>query len=166
MSVFYRYIRPTKLNDTRIELDTLPKGGVCLRFEEYQGKDEAWIWFTYSRCRNNELFSKDVAKLIADARATAAVDRKHHLLGHYGKLEYVKGADEMIGRVVQWCDTWVPPPEATPMIQHYHRVAMQELSTTIKLLLAQNERERKKAEIWKAGIAAAGYSARYEELNK
>lgn len=68
MSVKYRYHRPIEYNARRIG-ETRPSlyGGICFRFEERE-RDQI---VTFSVCHPTELFSKSVAKRIADERAAS-----------------------------------------------------------------------------------------------
>jgi hypothetical protein len=157
---FYRYIRPVKFNEQRIELDTSPRGGICLRFEEYNNK----LWFTHSRCHADELFSKEVAKRIADTRAKAVTTQKLHVLGYLGDLPCIKDTSTLVEHVIDWCLNWVPPEDAGATVRQYLRVEQRQLGSALHELTTQNAMERLKAEIWKEGMAAAQYKRQYEAL--
>jgi hypothetical protein len=161
MSQWYRYIRPVKFNERRVELETQPNGGVCLRFEEYNGA----LWFTHSRCPNNELFSKEVAKRISDARAEIVKLKKVHVLGYHGQLKLGQSTDDLIASVIDFCLNWELPPDAAEHVHRYMRAEHLELGSVLQKLIAQNAAEKQKSEIWKAGIAAAGHSSRYEQIS-
>ena len=162
MKIFYRYIRPIKFDEHRLELDTLPRGGICLRFEEYRQGNK--LWFTHSRCHADELFSKEVAKRIADTRAKAACTAKLHALGYLGDLEAVKETSELVDLVTCWCLNWIPPFDSSTYIRQYLRTEQRQLGVALQELVTRNTMERQKAEIWKAGITAAGHAARYEAV--
>lgn len=74
MKVFYRYIRPLKV-DSRFELRSTTRGGTCLRFED----DGSRIWFSYSRCHLDDDFNSRVARAIADSRADVIRGEPKHL---------------------------------------------------------------------------------------
>jgi hypothetical protein len=93
--IFYRYVRPVRLNLERCEIETDPKGGVCLRFE--RNGDET-LKFSFSRCHENELFSKEVAKRVADERALRAVDEP--------KIENIADKHLLIEQVIDYCLSW------------------------------------------------------------
>lgn len=62
--VFYRYLRAVRLNERQVSRQTLPRGGICFRFER-AGDVYLPSW---SICHPTDLFSKEVARLMADER--------------------------------------------------------------------------------------------------
>lgn len=161
MRHWYRYVRPVKFNERRVELETQSHGGVCLRFEEYKGT----LWFTHSRCGSKELFSKDVAKRISDVRAENARFRKIHTLGYHGQLLLGQETDALIMSVIDFCLNWELPEHANEHVHKYMRAEHLELGNALRKLLAKNAAEKQKADLFKEGIAAAGHSSKYEQIS-
>ena len=151
---FYRYIRPLKFNEARVELETLTTGGVCLRFD--QNEDGA-LRFSYARCHEDELFSKLVAKRIADNRASTIAD--------VHTIPFMQNVENLCLAVIEYCSE---EHESThsPAVSKYLNLELKQLGGALELIVARNQREREKAEIWRSGIAAAHYGDRYESLSR
>jgi hypothetical protein len=162
MKPFYRYIRPVKLNEQRLELETLPRGGICLRFDERDGELE----FTHSRCHTDELFSKAVAKRVADFRAA----NRLNLVGQPPPPTVPMTMDPVIlvDEVIKSCTAWDPMifDLGQNFYLTYMKLELHELKNALERLVDSNLREQEKAEIWKAGIAAAKHGERYESLSR
>jgi hypothetical protein len=163
MKTFYRYIRPVKLNEHRLELETVPHGGVCLRFDE---APDGTLFFTHARCHHEELFSKAVAKRVADQRAT----NRQGLVGQPAPPTVPMAMDptilteEVIKAAAAWDPAWFDLGENFYMT--YMKLELRELKNALEQLIESNKRELAKAEIWKAGIAAAKHGERYESLSR
>jgi hypothetical protein len=163
MTPFYRYVRPVKLNEQRLELETVPHGGVCLRFDE---APDGTLLFTHARCHHEELFSKAVAKRVADQRA----NNRRGLVGQPAPPTVPMAMDpatltaEVIKACVAWDPAWFDMGENFYMT--YMKLELHELKSALEHLVASNRREQAKAEIWKAGLAAARHGERYESLSR
>ena len=150
MTAFYRYIRPVKFNEHRVELETLPHGGICLRFDE---NEDGTLWFTFSRCHSDELFSKEVAKRIADNRAKAAHSAPRHEL--CGSLTPSKVTEVLVEQVIDWCEAWTAPIDTRWYVTGlYLEQEYRALARALELLVASNLSEKHKADVWKEGLAA------------
>lgn len=164
MIPFYRYIRPVKLDETRGELTTLPHGGVCLRFDE--APDDSALFFTHARCHSEELFSKMVAKRVADQRASV----RRGLSGQPPMPTVPMSMDPAVltDGVIKACSVWDPVwfDLGANFFLTYTRLELRELKFTLEQLVQSNTREQTRARIWKAGIAAAQYGAQYENLSR
>lgn len=146
MTAFYRYIRPVKFNQSRVELDTLPRGGICLRFDE---NEDGTLWFTFSRCHGDELFSKEVAKRIADNRAKTARPE------FCGAFRPSKITEVLVEQVIDWCDEWrAPIGNRWYVTGLYLEQEYRALARALEQLITSNLAEKHKADVWKEGLAA------------
>ena len=154
MKTFYRFVRPLKLDEKRIELDTLPKGGVCLRFDE--NPEGGTLRFNYARCHPEDLFSKAAAKKIADHRASIDVSMC--------SVPFTEDTTKLVADVIEYCmaDHGVP----TTYLEIYKRAELRELGQALQLLVARNDAEHRKAEIYKTAWQAARYVEGYENLSR
>lgn len=158
MTHFYRYIRPQLFNETRVELQTVPHGGVCLRFDT---SADGTLWFSHARCHGDELFSKSVARKVVDSRA--AMYAQH--ASCFGGIQPTKDTDVLVEAVIAWCNSWVPSDDSV-LLNKYVAVELSELSKTLAALVADNHREAARAEIWKMGISAKNVGLAYENLSR
>lgn len=158
-NTFYRYIRPTIFDTKRAEIVTHLHGGVCLRFELYNDK----LWFTHSRCAMSELFSKDVAKCVADQRAKIAKHSKYHMLGYCGAFPITKKTSDLCSFVSSWAETWVPEVNEAAVL--YHAFELKELTSFLKLIEFNNRQQECLAQDWKSSIAAAHYGEMYGKID-
>jgi hypothetical protein len=156
---FYRYIRPTAFDSKRAELVTSPYGGVCLRFEQL---DNGRLWFTHSRCDPSNLFSKEVAKNIADDRATFAKRESYQDLGYCGDFKFTTKIKDLLGWVIQWSDSWVPESREPAIL--YHAFELKELASALVLIDFVNTQQAKLADDWKTSMTAAQYGEMYGNL--
>lgn len=147
---FYRYVRPLQFNEQRVELETKPHGGICLRFDEMTDG----LSFTHARCHSSELFSKSVARRIVDARGTqlASTPAQPRVLNAMNALELTE-------RVIESCRAW--NSNSKEVLAMYYKLELTELATALDKLLAENATASAKAEIWKAGLAAINYTEKY-----
>lgn len=160
MPIFYRYIRPLELDEQRIELRTAARGGVCLRFEGAGGHGD--LRFTHARCHADELFSKTVAKQIADQRALQYIGVQ------LPTVPYSMDSATLADSVVAACE-WDPAHgngDVSPFQLNYLKLELHELKNALQLLLVSNRRELEKHEIWMAGIEAAQHGRLYESLGR
>lgn len=165
MKTFYRYLRALKFNDSRMELETLPHGGICLRFQE---SEDGNLWFTYARCSPTELFSKSVARRIADHRAAHLADSTIESLNAsplHGPLIFTEETDVLIEMVIVFSLAFAQLGVEAPIIGYLSQ-ELNALAKALQHLAASNIREMRKADIWKAGIAAANFKGGYESLSR
>lgn len=153
--IFYRYIRPVHFNSARVEIDTNPYGGICLRFEELNDA----LWFVHSRCTMNELFSKDVAKHVVDQRALTIKEMNFHEKGYCGRFPITKNTAQLSQAVQTWCESWVPTVKEATVL--YHAFDLKELSTMLDLIKFNNIQQEDLAKHWRAAIEAAHYGEKY-----
>jgi hypothetical protein len=164
--LFYRYVRPVKLDEGRLELTTLPRGGVCLRFQEM---GDGALSFTHSRCHTDDLFSKEVAKRVADSRAA-----QYAKIAEGGvnppppTVPMAMDPAILVKSVIEACDAWDPTlfDLGHNFYVTYLKLELHELKTTLTHLIDSNTCENAKAKIWRAGIEAAKYAERYESLSR
>ena len=155
MNSFYRYIRPLKFIERRIELETLPRGGICLRFQE---EAEGGLSFTHARCHTDELFSKAVAKRICDDRSAS----QKHWAFDKPTVPYNTNAVILVQDVIATAETWNPSvAKDMAAVATYLKLEMRELSSCLDRLVSSNGREVAKADIWKFGLGAAGFINQY-----
>ncbi len=160
VSVFYRYIRPQRFNPKRVELMTMPKGGVCLRFERLPEGDR---FFTYARCHPTEYFNKDVARVIADDRATAAKSDERVL----NQLRFIPDnqiTDLLVTVVILRCRQMDVSKEH-PLIQHYMKIEYAGFADVLEQLHNSNIREEQACEAWKR-VNADLWKTAYQRANK
>lgn len=137
-SIFYRYVRPLKFNRERCELETAPKGGVCLRFERVA--DEV-LTFSFSRCHEDELFSKEVAKRVAD-------DRAWRLRTWEGpprpEIQQTTEKSLLVEQVIDYCLSWrgSGSPIQTYMEHEYRDLAIALVRILKKNVRAQEQLDR------------------------
>jgi hypothetical protein len=163
-SIIYRYIRPLKFNTQRFELETQARGGVCLRFER---RGEGTYWFTHARCRDDELFSKTVAKQICDDRALKSLQRDGlHLVNHYLGAFDGHSANELVQQAILHSDTWQPPTDAGPTVQVYLLNELRLLGSVVRGLEARNKREQQNEKLWKDSVKANQIHDLYARVNQ
>jgi hypothetical protein len=162
MKPFYRYIRPVKFNEQRLELETAPRGGICLRFEQ---NEDGTLWFTYARCHPDELFSKDVAKRIADNRAYAMIKGKSTC--HGGQLANTQLTELLAEQIIEHCEAWRAPIGKDWMVRGlYMEHELKELGRDLELLVQSNIREKHKGSVWISGIEATRVKDQYDRLDR
>ena len=160
MNVFYRYIRPQRFNPRRVELMTMPKGGICLRFEELPEGD---LFFTYARCHPTDFFSKDVARVIADDRASAARTDVRVLQ----RLRLIPDSQDttlLVNAVIRRCRQMDVTDEHA-LIQHYMRNEYVGLADVLEQLDQTNTREKQMCEAWRR-VNADLWKTAYAGANK
>lgn len=160
MNVFYRYIRPQRFNPKRVELMTMPKGGICLRFEELPEGD---LFFTYARCHPTEYFNKDVARVIADDRA-AAGRSDARVLEQLRNVPYSQNTDLLVHAVIRRCREMDVSSEHL-LIQHYMKIEYAGFADILEQLHYSNIREEQACEAWKR-VNADLWKTAYQEANK
>ncbi len=151
LKTFYRYLRPQRFNEKRMELLTLPKGGICLRFEELPEGD---LFFTYSRCSPTEFFNKEVAREITDARAEFIL-REPDLLTAVRNLPSTRDSNLLISLVIERSLNVQIGIDSS--VKSYIRQEYAALGKSLKQLLEENARQRLRlsrladaTEFWKA----------------
>jgi hypothetical protein len=160
MNVFYRYIRPQRLNKKRMELQTLPHGGICLRFERLPEGD---LFFTYARCHPYDSFSKDVARVIADDRAAAAKSDAR-VLQQLRALPDTQSTGQLIHSVIRRCRLMDTPNEHD-IVQRYMQQEYSGFAAVLERLEEDNRLEELRCTAWKKGMADVGWAI-YQGLNK
>lgn len=158
MTVFYRYYRPQKYSTKRAAMETLPRGGVCLRFETLE-RDE--MWFTHARCHAAELFSKNTARQIVDQRARELFDRRYDL------PLVPNGADPgfLVAATLQAIFNWQQqqqPPEQ--IFTEYLAVEYRELAETLHQIITMNAKAEMDQEAFNLHLAAKQYGELYASL--
>lgn len=161
MKSFYRFYRPVRFDERRVELITALNGGICLRFDENSGIPGV-LQFNYARCRDDELFSKSVAKQIADHRFSLDHD--------FASVPFSENATVLAYAVIAYCgeehEHPTPITHGAEIAWNYRQSALRDFGHSLRDLVAANQREATKAEIWRAGIAAAHYGDSYESLSR
>jgi hypothetical protein len=158
MKIFYRYIRPVKFVENRAELQTLPHGGICLRFEELESGE---LTFTHARCHDDELFSKEVAKNITIQRSAGRAQGIE-----YPTVQLSMDALALSNSVIHSCLEWDPRfLNDQAFILKYLKLEFHELAHALEEVLCMNHSERMKSEIWTAGISARNLKEQYSALS-
>lgn len=166
MSVFFRFIRPVKFNQKRIELLTSANGGICLRCEPL---GETML-VTYSRCHTDNVFNKDIAKIIANERA-----------------DYLKSNDWGVGQSSQLPLWQVPVTQNTELIiillqqkktfsynekqnispfELYYTLEWKKFISALSKLVYSNQKEQEKLEVWKSALAHSKLKTEYEKVSR
>lgn len=70
MSTYFRYLRPVQFDYQRGVLEVLPTGGICFQIND----DEPIKLFSYSICHSEDVFSKQVARMISNSRMIKLMD--------------------------------------------------------------------------------------------
>lgn len=154
--IFYRYVRPIQFDPKRVDVQTQARGGVCLRFEMHPNET---LFFTHARCHPDELFSKGIARKIADQRAEA--------LDPLIKIEMQLVLAEppfLIEDVIAWCLAWDPVPY--PPVVPYVKNELRELGAVLSDIVQFNLQEYKKMQDWVTIQAAAKYQVDYDRLSR
>ncbi len=138
----------------------MPKGGICLRFEELPEGD---LFFTYARCHPTDFFNKDVARVIADDRAAAAKS-DYRVLQQLRLIPYSQNTDLLVQAVINRCRL-IDVSSEHLLIQHYMRVEYADLAELIEKLHYGNVREEQACEAWKR-VNADLWKTAYERNNK
>ena len=150
MTAFYRYIRPTRFDERRMDYITLPRGGVCLRFEPHD--EGRHLFFTHARCHLDDVFSKDVARHIADQRA-AVVKEEPRLLSIHGGLPLIKDTHLLTTHVISRCRDFNPHGHPT-IISRYMQLEWRGLADALEELMHLRAVEEHKASLWEAAVKA------------
>jgi len=158
--VFYRYIRPIRFDTKRFEFDTLPNGGICLRFER---NPDGTTLFTYSRCHAEDHFNKQVAKSIADRRAQAAKSDDRLLSTMSPDMRGVgESAEELVPFIMAYCSEF--DPGAHPfLIGHYLSIEWKGFVEALQRIVKLNDRELEIGRVWMAAAGAADAMAQYSQ---
>lgn len=160
MSVFYRYIRPKRLDKTRGELVTLPRGGIALRFEELPEGD---LFFTYARCHAEDYFSKDVARSMTDSRAEVA--RQHpDVLACLRSIPWSQDTGLLVNAVIGRCQKMTVMSDSR-LILRYMREDYNRIGAVLDELRSTNLHQERLAEAWRSAISGMWKTA-YQENNK
>jgi hypothetical protein len=147
MTIFYRYIRPLKLNEKRLELQTLPYGGICLRLESLEEGD---LFFTYARCHPKEFFNKDVARTIADERAG-------HALSDVRIMQQLRGIPNtqntilLVESIIVRCGMMDVSHEHS-IVQRYMHAEYSKFASALQNLFNNNQKEKLRAVAWQKGL--------------
>lgn len=161
-NVFYRYIRPTRFDETRLEFNTYPKGGVCLRFEE---TPEGGLWFSHSRCHPDDHFNKAVARKVADERARI-IKSDPVLLSALGAIRYSQDASDLAMFVFDHCREWDLTAKSSSPMSLYLKIEWLRLADALEHLLRGNHREVEKGRIWITAAHAAEMVASYRQIEE
>lgn len=159
VKTFYRYIRPVLFDEKRSELITQKKGGICLRFEI----DGSSLFFTHARCGFNDLFSKDVAKKIADERARTAKERAWHKDGFCGAFEITKDTFKLCNDVVHFGLAFAKKTDHDDVLMQHWALEYLDLSCQLHFTLCGNQAQEQKLKHWQQSIEAAKYREMYGE---
>lgn len=156
MKSFYRFYRPVRFDERRIELMTQEKGGICLRFDENEHLPGV-LQFNFARCRDDELFSKSVAKQIADHRQSMDHD--------FPSVPFSENATVLAYAVIAYCsdehEHRTPITHAAEVAWSYRQIALRDFGHALRDLIDSNQRETAKLRIWQAGLEAAHYGEQY-----
>jgi hypothetical protein len=158
MSAFYRYLRPLKFDPLRFEMTTVAKGGICFRFERRGGG----LLFTHSRCHPEDVFSRAVARSIADTRAKDAYSDAR-LVEMMTIPNISEALPDLLPHILRECRAF-SPTGLSPIIHRYISVEWQGLADQVEKLLARNWREQEMADVWIAASRAMKTAERYEAL--
>lgn len=160
MRQFYRYIRPQRFNEKRMDLTTMSHGGICLRFEELPEGD---LFFTYSRCHKEDFFNKGVARLIADDRATVAKSdpRVLEMLRH---LPNSQNTDLLAYAIILKCRK-LSTSDEHPLVQRYMQQEYASFADVLEDIYLSNETEARRCASWKK-VTADMWKSTYQEHNK
>ena len=151
--IFYRYIRPLKV-DSRFELRSVTRGGICLRFED----DGNRLWFSYSRCHPEDDFNSKVAKAIADSRAEMIRGEPLHLERQTLSRRDIS-SDDLPDFVIDCCFQKVMPG----IVGMYVDRELQQLAQYITKLLKQNFDVRQEHALRVVAIEALNTQKRYKD---
>jgi len=156
---FYRYLRPVRFDTSRLEFNTLPNGGVCLRFDE---NEWAGLTFSAARCHEDDHFNKGVARKIADSRM--AVIKNDPRLLEAASIPYVtEDTNDLAALVIDRCEQWQPSPETHTLVSHYLSIEWKGLAQQLFKLLLQNSQEREKGAAFITAAHALELAAAYQE---
>ena len=146
--IFYRYIRPCTFDEYRMDYVTLPKGGVCLRFEDIGGS----LMFTHSRCHLDDLFNKGVAKAIADGRAERAKSDER-LVKYMSGIPLIQDTHLLTTHVIDKCRNYEYVFDQ-PLVVHYMRHEWRGLADALEELLRIRQRAEQQAVLWESAVKA------------
>lgn len=152
MKPFYRYIRPLKFTEAKTELEVLPRGGICLRFETAEDSN---LYFTYSRCYDDELFSKSVAKAVADTRAK---NQAETLGSARPKIPFNQDTIALVQDILDACDNWaLSVSEADGFFRDnaiikYEYLELQSFRSALENLVQENVKQEIRARKWASGL--------------
>jgi hypothetical protein len=161
--VFYRYIRPVKFDTKRFEFNTLPNGGICLRFERHADTED--VLFTYSRCHPDDHFNKAVAKKIADERAERAKSDVRLLAAmspHMGGVG--ESAEELCAFLIAYCSEF-DPADYPFLIAHYLSIEWKGFVEALERIVKHNQREMEIGRVWMTAAGAVEAMHQYVQIN-
>lgn len=156
MLPFYRFIRPVRFNYKRSELTTLPRGGICLRFEQAENEN---LWFSYSRCHPDDLFNKVVAKQIADSKAEV-IRNSPVLLDIFSVLPPSKNTDALVSCIFDFSKSISTVSEIS-LVHQYLLLDVRLFSTALAEIHTENKKQEALLEHWSKaldGISKTVYS--------
>jgi len=158
--IFYRYIRPVKFNTSRLEFDTLPNGGICLRFER---NPDGTTLFTYSRCHAEDHFNKAVAKAIADVRAENAKSDDRLLSTMSPDMRSIaEDAESLTYFIMAYCRAF-DPGDHQFLIGHYLSIEWRGFADALEKIVKQNEKQREIGATWITAAHAIGVAQMYKD---
>lgn len=162
MTHFYRYVRPIGADVKRSEMQTLPHGGVCLRFDFNEKYPDGYT-FSHARCHSQELFSKAVARRLVDERAEQMAKLSFK---DFPKVSVTMDADQLVHNVVLESLLWDPEVKgASVAFIEYFKLELRELASSLIELLAIRSSEHAKIETWNDIISATKFRDQYANLN-
>ena len=132
----------------------LPHGGVCLRFEPLPEGD---LFFSHSRCGEQDFFNRSVARRVADARAAILKEKPEVMQVMRGIPHGQLDTPRLVGAVIERCRS----VEATGkvLINDYMATELGLLATTLEQLMANNAHQHRLAESWIDAISGLGLTA-------
>ena len=158
--VFYRYVRPFKFNTKRLDFDTLPNGGVCLRFEQ---NEDGTTLFTYSRCHPEDHFDKRVAKAIADARVDVAkTDERLVAIMSPDMRDIGQSTEELADFIIAYCRSF-DCNDFPFLVGHYLSIEWEGFSDALERIQKHNARELEIGRIWCTAVQAMDVAKLYIE---
>lgn len=148
VETFYRYIRPCRFDEKRMDYITLPTGGVCLRFEQVGDS----LFFTHARCHIDDLFNKEVARHITDTRAEHA-KTDERIVQHLGGIPLIRNTHLLAEHVISICDGGRYFADS-PIIIRYLQTELNGLANSLQELFRLRAQEEHKAHLWEGAIRA------------
>ena len=158
--VFYRYIRPISFDPKRMDFNTQPRGGVCLRFEKLGETDD--VLFTYSRCHPDDHFSKSVAKKVADHRAGLAktdVRLAEAMAPNMNGIE--EDSETLTCFLIAYCREF-DASKYPFLISHYLAIEWLGFADALERIMRHNQREKEIARIWQTAAGAMEMAEAYK----
>lgn len=108
----------------------------------------------------SELFSKEVAKKMADTVADNVREAGWHTQGYCGRLPITKNTSKLFDETISWVLRWQIDTSASPSL-FYLWHDNRDMILAMQNILTLNKQQEKIASDWQASMSAANFQQAY-----